>query len=172
MIRSQGVRSHAASGGLVREFAAGVRSAGQCKLHGGTDRRSRPGVKQGIAQQGSNTAAVKRPLGGWRIRTQWPAGEAMAERSSRETAPADNSWGGGIVGPTPCCARISDGRWWRASNVMSEVTRNLGGRESDDPTAADELLPLVYEELHKLAAAKLAEPARADPTLQATAHRT
>ena len=51
---------------------------------------------------------------------------------------------------------------------MSEVTRNLGGRELNDPTAADELLPLVYEELRKLAAAKLAEQ-RADPTLQATA---
>jgi hypothetical protein len=40
---------------------------------------------------------------------------------------------------------------------MSDVTRILLQIESGDPSAADELLPLVYDELRKLAAAKLAQ---------------
>ena len=51
---------------------------------------------------------------------------------------------------------------------MSDVTRILGQIESGDPTAAQELLPLVYEELRKLAAAKMAQE-KPDQTLQATA---
>jgi RNA polymerase sigma factor (TIGR02999 family) len=54
------------------------------------------------------------------------------------------------------------------STVMSDVTRILGKIESGDPVAADELLPLVYEELRKLAAAKMAQE-KPDQTLQATA---
>ncbi len=38
----------------------------------------------------------------------------------------------------------------------SNVTQILGQIESGDPAAAEQLLPLVYEELRKLAAAKLA----------------
>jgi RNA polymerase sigma factor (TIGR02999 family) len=38
---------------------------------------------------------------------------------------------------------------------MSDVTRILSQIESGDPSAAEELLPLVYRELRKLAAAKL-----------------
>ena len=38
---------------------------------------------------------------------------------------------------------------------MSEVTRILSAIEHGDPHAADQLLPLVYDELRKLAAAKL-----------------
>jgi len=51
---------------------------------------------------------------------------------------------------------------------MSEVTRILAAIDQGDPHAAAELLPLVYEELRKLAAAKLAqeEPGQ---TLDATA---
>ena len=51
---------------------------------------------------------------------------------------------------------------------MNEVTRLLSGIEAGDPHAAEQLLPLVYEELRKLAAQKLAqeEPGQ---TLQATA---
>ena len=51
---------------------------------------------------------------------------------------------------------------------MSDVTRILSQIESGDPSAAEQLLPLVYNELRKLAAAKLAheKPGR---TLQATA---
>lgn len=51
---------------------------------------------------------------------------------------------------------------------MSEVTRILDRVKQGDPTAADELLPLVYEELRKLAAAKMAQE-RPGQTLQATA---
>jgi len=51
---------------------------------------------------------------------------------------------------------------------MSDVTRILNAIEGGDPKAADELLPLVYEELHLLAAQKMSrEPS--GQTLQATA---
>jgi hypothetical protein len=51
---------------------------------------------------------------------------------------------------------------------MSDVTRILAQMESGDPTAADKLLPLVYDELRKLAAARLkSEPS--GNTLQPTA---
>ena len=51
---------------------------------------------------------------------------------------------------------------------MSDVTRMLSRIESGDPSAAEQLLPLVYEELRKLAAAKLAHE-KPGQTLQATA---
>jgi len=51
---------------------------------------------------------------------------------------------------------------------MSEVTRILSQIESGDPSAAEKLLPLVYDELRKLAAAKLAHE-KPGQTLQATA---
>ena len=51
---------------------------------------------------------------------------------------------------------------------MSEITRILSALQQGDPRAADELLPLIYAELRRLAAAKMA---REQPghTLQATA---
>jgi len=51
---------------------------------------------------------------------------------------------------------------------MSEVTRILSQIESGDPSAAEQLLPLVYDELRKLAAAKLAQE-KPGQTLNATA---
>lgn len=52
--------------------------------------------------------------------------------------------------------------------AMSEVTRVLTAIDQGDPQAADQLLPLVYDELRRLAAHKLAqEPA--GQTLDATA---
>src|SRR6185295_12143074 len=51
---------------------------------------------------------------------------------------------------------------------MSDVTRILERVEQGEPKAAEELLPLVYEELRKLAAAKMAQQAPGQ-TLQATA---
>jgi RNA polymerase sigma factor (TIGR02999 family) len=51
---------------------------------------------------------------------------------------------------------------------MSEVTRILDAIEQGDPKAADRLLPLVYEELRKLAACKMANEAPGQ-TLQPTA---
>ncbi|HJZ93560.1 MAG TPA: ECF-type sigma factor, partial [Gemmataceae bacterium] len=38
---------------------------------------------------------------------------------------------------------------------MSDVTRILNAAAAGDPRAAEELLPLVYDELRKLAAARL-----------------
>ena len=51
---------------------------------------------------------------------------------------------------------------------MSDVTNILNQIESGDPSAAEQLLPLVYAELRKLAAAKLAQE-KPGQTLQATA---
>src|SRR4051794_28843571 len=52
--------------------------------------------------------------------------------------------------------------------LMSDVTRILSDIEHGDPQAAEQLLPLVYDELRKLAAAKLAQE-KPGQTLQATA---
>ena len=51
---------------------------------------------------------------------------------------------------------------------MSEVTRILHAIDEGDPRAAEQLLPLVYEELRKLAAQKLSQE-KPGQTLQATA---
>jgi hypothetical protein len=51
---------------------------------------------------------------------------------------------------------------------MYDVTQILGKIEAGEPRAAEQLLPLVYEELRKLAAAKMAQE-KPDQTLQATA---
>lgn len=51
---------------------------------------------------------------------------------------------------------------------MNDVTRILSRIESGDPSAAEQLLPLVYEELRQLAAARLAQE-KPGQTLQATA---
>jgi RNA polymerase sigma factor (TIGR02999 family) len=51
---------------------------------------------------------------------------------------------------------------------MSDVTRVLSAIEQGDPHAAEQLLPLVYDELRKLAAQKMAQE-KPSQTLQATA---
>jgi RNA polymerase sigma factor (TIGR02999 family) len=51
---------------------------------------------------------------------------------------------------------------------MSDVTHILSAIEQGDPRAAEQLLPLVYDELRQLAAQKLAQE-KSDQTLQATA---
>lgn len=51
---------------------------------------------------------------------------------------------------------------------MSDVTRILSQIDDGDPQAAEKLLPLVYDELRKLAAARLANE-KPGQTLQATA---
>src|SRR6266446_7115137 len=64
--------------------------------------------------------------------------------------------------------------FWQAAargdslGCVSDVTRVIEAIQHGDPKAADELLPLVYEELRKLAASKMANEA-AGQTLQATA---
>ena len=51
---------------------------------------------------------------------------------------------------------------------MNEVTQILAALEQGDPKAGDELLPLVYQELRRLAAHKMANEAPGQ-TLQPTA---
>src|SRR3954471_6084877 len=51
---------------------------------------------------------------------------------------------------------------------MNDVTRILSAIEQGDPSAAEGLLPLVYDELRKLAAARLMQE-KPGQTLQATA---
>jgi RNA polymerase sigma factor (TIGR02999 family) len=51
---------------------------------------------------------------------------------------------------------------------MSEVTRILSAIEHGDPSAAEQLLPVVYDELRRLAAQRLAQE-KPGQTLQATA---
>src|SRR5438309_832323 len=51
---------------------------------------------------------------------------------------------------------------------MSEVTRILSAIAQGDPSAAEDLLPLVYDEMRKLAADRMAQE-KPGQTLQATA---
>src|SRR4051812_36339542 len=51
---------------------------------------------------------------------------------------------------------------------MNDVTRLLSALEQGDPRAAERLLPLVYDELRRLAARRLAQE-KPGQTLQATA---
>src|SRR6516164_4932791 len=53
-------------------------------------------------------------------------------------------------------------------DLMKEVTRILSAIDQGEPDAAEQLLPLVYDELRQLAAAKLAQE-KPGQTLQATA---
>jgi RNA polymerase sigma factor (TIGR02999 family) len=56
----------------------------------------------------------------------------------------------------------------RQNRVVNDVTRVFDRVQQGDPKATEELLPLVYEELRKLAAARMASEAGVQ-TLQATA---
>jgi RNA polymerase sigma factor (TIGR02999 family) len=74
-------------------------------------------------------------------------------RHGRELArPGSSQDGGGVSGGMP----------------MSEVTNILAAIERGDPKAGDRLLPLVYDELRRLAAQRLAQESPGQ-TLQATA---
>ena len=57
---------------------------------------------------------------------------------------------------------------WDSSIIVSNATHILEALARGDPTAADELLPLVYQELRQLAAQKMAHEAPGH-TLQPTA---
>src|SRR5262249_33703951 len=69
--------------------------------------------------------------------------------------------------PLPAILR-QIGVFSQRSPVMTDVTRILAAVEKGDPHAAEQLLPLVYDELRKLAAAKLAQE-KPGQTLEATA---
>ena len=66
------------------------------------------------------------------------------------------------------CGRWNETYFGSILNFMSEVTQILSQIEQGDPSASEQLLPLVYDELRKLAAAKLAHE-KPGQTLQATA---
>src|SRR5262249_51989775 len=68
----------------------------------------------------------------------------------------------------PHVAGLQADVWAAIVNPMSEVTRVLSAIEQGDPHAAEQLLPLVYDELRRLAAHRLAREAPGQ-TLQATA---
>ena len=71
-----------------------------------------------------------------------------------------------MTGATSDCGSEADGI--REAPTLNDVTRILSAIEQGDPHAAADLLPLVYDELRKLASQKLArEPP--GQTLQATA---
>src|SRR5262245_12777742 len=53
-------------------------------------------------------------------------------------------------------------------SAMTEVTRILAAVEQGDPQVADQLLPLVYDELRSLAAQRLSQE-KPGQTLQSTA---
>src|SRR5262245_41284942 len=59
-------------------------------------------------------------------------------------------------------------QWQQPTHLMHEVTQILDAINQGDPRASEQLLPLVYDELRKLAAARLAEE-KPGQTLQATA---
>src|SRR3954454_19268340 len=81
----------------------------------------------------------------------FPPGQA-ARRSERRGSGAGRGGGSGGRGPS----------------AMNDVTRILTAIEQGDPEAVERLLPLVYEELRKLAARRLAQE-KPGQTLQATA---
>jgi RNA polymerase sigma factor (TIGR02999 family) len=67
-------------------------------------------------------------------------------------------------------AQFSGGRIYSPVNLskVSDVTRMLESIQAGDPKTGNELLPLVYEELRRLAAARMAREGQ-EYTLQATA---
>src|SRR5947209_18501831 len=69
---------------------------------------------------------------------------------------------------TPFAAIASPPPLLYPEQVMNDVTQILNAIGRGDPTAARELLPLVYEELRRLAARKMASEAPGQ-TLEATA---
>jgi DNA-binding GntR family transcriptional regulator len=57
---------------------------------------------------------------------------------------------------------------WIKCRDMAGITQILSAIEQGDPSAAEQLLPLVYDELRKLAAERMAQE-KPGQTLQATA---
>src|SRR5205823_4597083 len=94
-------------------------------------------------------------------------GRRVLSRTGPCCCPAD-PWIAGsasLAGPSPFLQSAA------AAGIvasMSDVTRILSAIEQGDPSAAAQLLPLVYDELRQLAAQKLAQE-KPGQTLQATA---
>src|SRR5262249_22542953 len=93
---------------------------------------------------------------------RWADGRPRSEFVDLARSPVGRSGPGRLV----YCGKPK--HFPRAVPRMSEVTRILSAIEQGDPSAAEPLLPLVYAELRKLAAQKLAKETP-DQTLEATA---
>ena len=92
---------------------------------------------------------------------------ALTRRQRR----ADRPWGSGEPRWSTMTAQDRAGdepRRTAPARATGDVTLILSRIEQGEPQAAEQLLPLVYEELRKLAAAKMAQE-KPDQTLQATA---
>ena len=99
----------------------------------------------------------------------------VPRRSNVARAPWPGRWPSSIESTANCWQRTSSSVMIGASasaltsrRAMTDVTRILSAIEQGEPHAAEQLLPLVYNELRKLAAQKLAHE-RPGQTLQATA---
>jgi RNA polymerase sigma factor (TIGR02999 family) len=88
--------------------------------------------------------------------------DARNRGPSTPAEPRSSAGGGGAFFPS----RFGPGR--SILGGMADVTRILSAIEAGDPQAAEELLPLVYDELRRLAAQKLVHE-RPGQTLDATA---
>src|SRR5262249_6688423 len=109
------------------------------------------------------------------VKDLWPGGWYF-----RRTAPGLRTRPGGSTGETRTDGRdsltharslgedVPLGPSSLSVSLMSDVTRILSAIEHGDPHAAEQLLPLVYDELRKLAAQQLARE-QPGQTLQATA---
>src|SRR4051812_37347287 len=73
-----------------------------------------------------------------------------------------------VEGIRPCPGRPAAVDASGGPSMMNDVTRVLSAIEDGDPDAAGRLLPLVYDELRRLAAQRLAQE-KPGQTLQATA---
>src|SRR5215470_18435584 len=97
---------------------------------------------------------LRRPVGlSWRPHIRATVGFVRVEPERRSSG----------IGP----GRYAAG-WSGTPTGMSDVTHLLSAIEQGDPQAAEQLLPLVYDDLRKLAAQKLAQE-KPGQTLQATA---
>src|SRR6266496_4044403 len=96
-----------------------------------------------------------------RVRPPTPAPLRLQKKSRRELELPGTPSRFAVVACRPSLERV-----WSAS--MSDITRILSAIDQGDPHAAEQLLPLVYDELRRLAAQKLASE-RPGQTLQATA---
>ena len=94
---------------------------------------------------------------------------AMLPTEDRLNVDPQKSRGGRVAVRTAQRATIAHGRFLSLLGMaMCDVTQILGEIEAGDPLAADKLMTLIYDELRKLAAEKMAQE-NPGQTLQATA---
>jgi RNA polymerase sigma-70 factor, ECF subfamily len=75
---------------------------------------------------------------------------------------------GPAMGCSGVCYALAPETDWSSMSTQSEITRLLADWSNGDQAALDRLLPLVYEELHRLARSYMRRE-RPDHTLQTTA---